>query len=80
MSYRVLPYIRSSSLPEKDVVEAVTAWFPRLHALVIGPGLGRDPGILACVKKIVMVAKEMQKNIVIDAVSFWNRNNIPHAN
>lgn len=69
----------SSSLPEKDVVEAVTAWFPRLHALVIGPGLGRDPGILACVKKIVMVAKEMQKNIVIDADGVFLLTNEPEV-
>lgn len=51
-------------------MDAVTAWFPRLHSLVIGPGLGRDPVILARVKKLIMVAKEMKKNIVIDAVSF----------
>ena len=60
---------RSKSLPEKDVVESITEWFPRLHSLVVGPGLGRDPVILECVKKIVMVAKIMQKNLIIDAVS-----------
>ena len=60
---------RSSKLPEKDVLESIGAWFPRLHSLVIGPGLGRDPVVLARVRKIVMMAKEMQKNLVIDAVS-----------
>lgn len=52
-----------------EVVESITAWFPRLHSLIIGPGLGRDPGVLSCIKKIITAAKEMQKNIVIDAVS-----------
>lgn len=65
----MLSSLRSCTSPEKDVVDAVTAWFPRLHSLVIGPGLGRDPVVLAQVKKLVMAAKEMQKNIVIDAVS-----------
>lgn len=36
---------------------------------MIGPGLGRDPVVLERVKKIVTVAKEMQKNLIIDAVS-----------
>lgn len=51
------------------MIDAITEWFPRLHSIVIGPGLGRDPVVLARVKKIVLAAKEMQKNIVIDAVS-----------
>ena len=28
----------------------ITAWFPRLHALVVGPGLGRDANIMKTVK------------------------------
>lgn len=51
------------------MLDSLTTWFPRLHALVIGPGLGRDPGILQNVKKIIQVAKHQQKNLVIDAVS-----------
>lgn len=62
---------RSRSLPEKDVVDSITEWFPRLHSLVVGPGLGRDPVVLERVKKIMMVAKEMQKNLIIDAVSVY---------
>ena len=64
----LLPVIRSSALPERDVVDSITAWFPRLHSLIFGPGLGRDPLVLARVKKLILAAKEMQKNIVIDAV------------
>ena len=50
-------------------MESIGAWFPRLHSLVVGPGLGRDPVILERVKKILAMAKEMQKSLVIDAVS-----------
>lgn len=52
------------------MLDAISDWFPRLHSLVVGPGLGCDPVVLARVKKLVVKAKEMQKNIVIDAVSF----------
>ena len=62
-------YFRSKQLPEAEVLESIGSWFPRLHSLVVGPGLGRDPVILECVKKILAMAKEMQKSLVIDAVS-----------
>lgn len=48
---------------------SITAWFPRLHSLVIGPGLGRDPKTLNTVKSLISVAKEQEKDIVIDAVN-----------
>lgn len=59
---------RSSKLPIADVVDSIATWFPRLHAIVIGPGLGRDPAVLSCAKEIINIAKQQQKNLVIDAV------------
>ncbi len=53
-------------------MDSITTWFPRLHSLIFGPGLGRDPLVLSRVKKLVLAAKEMQKNIVIDAVRELN--------
>lgn len=58
---------RSANCSES--AEAIASWLPRLHALVIGPGLGRDPSILATVKAVIAVARRLQKDIVIDAVS-----------
>ncbi len=44
-------------------------WLPRLHALVIGPGLGRDKTILSNVEKLIGILREQDKPIplVIDA-------------
>ena len=56
-------------MPESEVCSSITAWFPRLHSLVIGPGLGRDPKTLSAVKLLISVAKEQEKDIVIDAVN-----------
>ncbi len=32
--------------------EAIRRWLPRFDAVVVGPGLGRDPAVLACVEKV----------------------------
>ena len=44
-------------------------WLPRLHALVIGPGLGRDKKILSNVEHLIGVLRKQEKPIplVIDA-------------
>lgn len=44
-------------------------WLPRLHALVIGPGLGRDKTILSNVEKLIGILRKQEKPIpvVIDA-------------
>lgn len=39
-----------------DAVEQLKYWLPRLHSVVIGPGLGRDEKILANVKVCVIAA------------------------
>eukprot|EP00794_Sanderia_malayensis_P007191 gene7191-7997_t len=53
-------------LDEDDAVEQMTFWMPRLHALVIGPGLGRDEKVLQNVKRIISVIQEQQKPVIID--------------
>jgi ATP-dependent NAD(P)H-hydrate dehydratase len=52
----------SSSKEEKEravaaMVERVTAFFPRLHVLVIGPGLGRDPWVMEAARRVIVEAR-----------------------
>lgn len=47
--------------------EAVTRWFPALSALVVGPGLGRDPTLQAVAVKVVESASMNSLPCVIDA-------------
>lgn len=47
--------------------DAIAAWLPRMHAIVVGPGLGRDVPILRTVKAVISVARKQQKSVVIDA-------------
>ncbi|KAF4025824.1 hypothetical protein G4228_017665 [Cervus hanglu yarkandensis] len=56
-------------LDSPDAVRDVEQWLPRLHALVVGPGLGRDDTLLENVKGILEASKARGVPVVIDAVS-----------
>ncbi|XP_078402206.1 ATP-dependent (S)-NAD(P)H-hydrate dehydratase isoform X1 [Cetorhinus maximus] len=62
----VHPVLDSSS----GVVD-VEKWFPALHAMVIGPGLGRDEKVLENTKVIMEKCKQRGLPIVIDADGLW---------
>lgn len=51
----------------EDMVSLVVSMLPRLHSLVIGPGLGRDDTVLAAVGQIILAARERGLPMVIDA-------------
>lgn len=53
------------------MLEKMVALLPRLHALAIGPGLGRDDRVLAAVKKVILAGKEAKLPMVIDADGLW---------
>ncbi|KAI9171616.1 ATP-dependent (S)-NAD(P)H-hydrate dehydratase [Paramyrothecium foliicola] len=52
--------------PDK-IAANVVEMFPRLHALVIGPGLGRDPLMQETVLRVIREARERGLPIVLDA-------------
>jgi NAD(P)H-hydrate repair Nnr-like enzyme with NAD(P)H-hydrate dehydratase domain len=51
----------------EDMVALVVSMLPRLHSLVIGPGLGRDDAVLDAVAQIITAARERGLPMVIDA-------------
>ncbi|XP_040480538.1 ATP-dependent (S)-NAD(P)H-hydrate dehydratase isoform X3 [Ursus maritimus] len=58
-------------LDRPSAVPNVEEWLPRLHALVVGPGLGRDDTLLENVKGILEASKARDIPIVIDADGLW---------
>ncbi|XP_006851604.1 PREDICTED: ATP-dependent (S)-NAD(P)H-hydrate dehydratase [Chrysochloris asiatica] len=58
-------------LDSPHAVHDVETWLPRLHTLVVGPGLGRDDLLLQNVKGIVEKSKAKGIPIVIDADGLW---------
>ncbi|XP_019299450.1 LOW QUALITY PROTEIN: ATP-dependent (S)-NAD(P)H-hydrate dehydratase [Panthera pardus] len=58
-------------LDSPSAVRDVETWLPRLHALVVGPGLGRDNVLLENVKGILEASKARDVPIIIDADGLW---------
>jgi ATP-dependent NAD(P)H-hydrate dehydratase len=52
---------------EPAAVDLFVSWLPRMHAVCFGPGLGRDPGVLATVQELLVRALKHPVPVVIDA-------------
>lgn len=50
-----------------DPIKLIQPWLDRLHVLVIGPGLGRDPNVFETIRRLLTVCRELKKPLVIDA-------------
>jgi ATP-dependent NAD(P)H-hydrate dehydratase len=52
---------------QKTVFQPITDLLPRLHVLVVGPGLSRDKCMLEAARHAIQEAKKRNMPIVIDA-------------
>jgi ATP-dependent NAD(P)H-hydrate dehydratase len=62
----VYPYLDSM-----NAIEEITSLLPKLHSVVIGPGLGRNDRILATVGQIIDKVKELDLPMVLDADALY---------
>uniref|UniRef100_H0X248 ATP-dependent (S)-NAD(P)H-hydrate dehydratase n=1 Tax=Otolemur garnettii TaxID=30611 RepID=H0X248_OTOGA len=58
-------------LDNPDAVREVEKWLPRLHVLVVGPGLGREDALLENVKGIMEASRARGIPVVVDADGLW---------
>ncbi|XP_013872973.1 ATP-dependent (S)-NAD(P)H-hydrate dehydratase isoform X3 [Austrofundulus limnaeus] len=58
-------------LDSPNAVEEIEKWLPRLHSLVVGPGLGREESLLKTAKEVIERSKARDIPIVIDADGLW---------
>ncbi|CAF2370639.1 unnamed protein product [Rotaria sp. Silwood2] len=67
-------------LDSKSFADDIGKWLPRLHALVIGPGLGRDEHILSNVEQLIGILRKQDQPIpiVIDADGLYLISEKPH--
>jgi ATP-dependent NAD(P)H-hydrate dehydratase len=65
----VLPALKEASTQPKieEVVSEITEWLPRLGALVIGPGMGKDAAVQAATSQVMTYARSKDLPLVIDA-------------
>lgn len=54
-----------------DPMKLIEPWLERLHVMVIGPGLGRDPRTLDTIEKLIGRCRQLQKPLVLDADSLF---------
>ncbi|XP_071949730.1 ATP-dependent (S)-NAD(P)H-hydrate dehydratase-like [Antedon mediterranea] len=54
-------------LDKNGGVEEIASWLPRMHSIIIGPGLGRESSILENTKDIIIKARDLNIPLVIDA-------------
>ena len=47
------------------------AWVKRMDALVVGPGLGRAPGVVDAARRALAVAREASLPVALDADALW---------
>ncbi|XP_068185134.1 ATP-dependent (S)-NAD(P)H-hydrate dehydratase isoform X2 [Antennarius striatus] len=58
-------------LDSPNAVEEIEKWLPRLHVLVVGPGLGREDLLLKAAKEVIEKSKARDIPIVVDADGLW---------
>nr|XP_061827318.1 ATP-dependent (S)-NAD(P)H-hydrate dehydratase-like isoform X1 [Nerophis lumbriciformis] len=58
-------------LDSPNAVEEIDKWLPRLHSLVVGPGLGREDFLLKTAKEVIEKSKARDIPIIIDADGLW---------
>lgn len=83
----VHPYLMDSSDIHADsrpvdeikgqILDKVGAWASKFGCIVVGPGLGRDDFIMACVKDIMLECRSLGIPLVIDADGLWIVNQDP---
>lgn len=59
-------------LDQEYGMEEIDSWLPRLHCIVMGPGLGRNQSMLGRISLILEKVKAANLPIVIDADGLWH--------
>ncbi|TPX38008.1 hypothetical protein SmJEL517_g00005 [Synchytrium microbalum] len=59
------------------IVSRVTSVFPRLHVVLVGPGLSRDDAMMQCATRVIKAAKDLNMPLVIDADGLFLIQNDP---
>lgn len=72
---RLLDDSKDFSQVEKELDEL----FERFHAVVIGPGLGRDDFMQSCARVCIKLARKHDMYVVVDADGLWLLQNEPEV-
>ena len=68
---REVSEVPASHEPASELATPIIAMLTNLHAVVIGPGLGRDNLMQATVAEVIKAAREKNVPLVLDADALW---------
>ena len=68
---REVSEVPASHEPASELATPIIAMLANLHAVVIGPGLGRDNLMQATVAEVIKAAREKNVPLVLDADALW---------
>ncbi|KAL9129758.1 MAG: hypothetical protein Q9217_001870 [Psora testacea] len=68
---RELSEVPASQQPAAQLASPIIKMLGNLHAVVIGPGLGRDTLMQATVAEVIKAAREKSVPLVLDADALW---------
>ena len=68
---REINEVPASHEPASELASPIVAMLGNLHAVVIGPGLGRDRLMQATVAAVIKAAREKDVPLVLDADALW---------
>lgn len=68
---REISEVPASHEPASDLASPIIAMLGNLHAVVIGPGLGRDKLMQSTVAAVIKAAREKSVPLVLDADALW---------
>lgn len=60
-------HVKNPDIDPEHISSRIIEMLPRLHVLVVGPGLGRDPLMQATIARVVRAAREKNMPFVLDA-------------
>ncbi len=63
--------VQSNATSPATIATPITSMLSNLHALVIGPGLGRDTLMQDTVAEVIKAARESNTPLVLDADALW---------
>ena len=69
--------VPASHEPASELASPIISMLTNLHAVVIGPGLGRDKLMQATVAAVITAAREKEVPLVLDADALWLIQNQP---
>ncbi len=67
-AYSAEMIVHPTLVPSASLAAVCDNWLERMHAVVIGPGLGRNPALAGFISELIAAVRHLQLPLIVDAV------------